>query len=339
MVDATYISFAADDRSYFSITKREIHRIAQQCGISPTRINEIDIIVSELTSNLYKHSVGGGELLAGLFTDDRGCYLEIISIDNGPGFKNTEKMLADGYSSSSTLGHGLGSIKRLSDTFDIYSLSGWGTIILSRVYKEPLPELPLPKSAINFKALVVAKPGEMVSGDGSYFQLTDTGFKILVADGLGHGPQANLAVNEAVKAFKECTETTATETIRYIHQAIKKTRGIVGYVVLYNTTTRTWNAAGVGNIGTKWIGGLNIKPQMCYNGIIGHNIPNTINDTYLKQEEYQQFIACSDGIRSRWTPANLAMINRHDSVMLAAAIYKEFARRTDDMSVVVCKVI
>jgi anti-sigma regulatory factor (Ser/Thr protein kinase) len=338
MVNATHRSFAADDRSYFSIIKKEIHKLAQECGIPEVRINEIDIIVSELTSNLSKHTVGGEEILAGIGQDEQGPYIEIISIDNGPGVRDVEKVMADGYSSASTLGHGLGSIKRLSDTFDIYSQSGWGTIVLSRVYKEPSAPF-IPKSSIICKAVVVAKPGETLSGDGFFFQSTDEGFKIMIADGLGHGPSANHAVNEAVKAFTECTETSAVEIIRYIHKAIKKTRGIVAHIVLYNTTTRSWCGAGVGNIATKWIGGLKTKAQISYNGIIGHNIPTTINDLCLKQEEYQQFISCSDGIRSRWDPTKLAFINRHDSTIQAAAIYKEYARRTDDMSVVICKVI
>ena len=339
MVDATYTSFAADDRSYFSLTRREIHRMAKQCGIPEARLNEIDIIVSELTSNLEKHTIGGGEILAGIFDEDDNCYLEIICIDNGPGFRNIEKMMADGYSSSGTLGQGLGSIKRLSDVFDVYSLAGWGTLVLSRVYKE-VPVIVSPaRGAVIFKPLVVAKPREKVSGDGSFIQRLENGFKVLVADGLGHGPDANHAVNEAVKAFRECTETTAANTIRHLHQAIKTTRGVVANVIFYQAHTRTWCAAGVGNIDTKWIGGLNVKPQMCYNGIVGHNLPNTINDVCLPQQEYQQFIACSDGIRSRWEPTKLPMITRHDPIILAAAIYKEYARRTDDMSVVICKVI
>ena len=46
-------------------------------------------------------------------------------------------MMQDGMSTTNTMGHGLGSIKRLSDTFELYSQPGWGTIILSRIYNEP----------------------------------------------------------------------------------------------------------------------------------------------------------------------------------------------------------
>lgn len=338
MVSATHTSFTADDRSYFSIIKKEIHKLAQECRLPANRINEIDIIVSEITSNFHKHTVGGGELLAGYGKDDQGDYLEIISIDNGPGFRDTDKMIADGYSSSSTLGHGLGSIKRLSDTFDVYSQVGWGTILLSRIYKEPLPAF-VAKNTVDCKGLVVAKPGEAVSGDGYCFYPTTTGFKIMIADGLGHGVHANQAVNEAIQAFKDCAEETVSNTIRYIHQAIRNTRGVVASLTFYNAENRTWSAAGVGNIATKWVGGQNIRNHLSYNGIIGHNIPNTINDIHLSQNDFKQFIACSDGIRSRWDASKYPLIHRHDSMILAAAIYKDYARRTDDMSVIICKTI
>jgi hypothetical protein len=52
MVDATHISFTADDRSYFSLIKKEIHRIATEGGISAIKINALDLIVAEMTSNI-----------------------------------------------------------------------------------------------------------------------------------------------------------------------------------------------------------------------------------------------------------------------------------------------
>src|SRR6202012_41013 len=155
MVDATHISFTADDRSYFSLIKKEIHRIATEGSISTVRINELDLIVAEMTSNLFKYS-DDGELLMGIFANNGNPYVELISIDNGPGMMNPAKMMQDGMSTTNTLGHGLGSMKRLSDTFELYSLMGWGTIVLSRVYSDP--EKARPKNEVNMRPIVVFKP-------------------------------------------------------------------------------------------------------------------------------------------------------------------------------------
>jgi anti-sigma regulatory factor (Ser/Thr protein kinase) len=125
MVDATHISFAANDRSYFSLLKKEIHRRAQEAGLNSARLNELDLVVAEMTSNLFKYS-DDGEILLGVFNNDDSPYVELISIDNGPGMANAARVLQDGFSSSNTMGIGLGSIKRLSDVFELYTQAGLG---------------------------------------------------------------------------------------------------------------------------------------------------------------------------------------------------------------------
>lgn len=334
MVSATHQSFRADDRSYFSILKKEIHKQAVAAGYSAKRVSELDIIVSELTSNLHKHA-GGGELLFSAIASSGEEYLELVSIDNGPGIADVSKMMKDGVSTTNTLGQGLGSIMRLSDHFDIYSQKDWGTVVLSRILKEAGSKK---VNKVDLKAIVVAKQGEILSGDGYYSKLTSEYFKILIADGLGHGAEANKAVNEAVDAFKMCPFHSPSEVIKFIHSSIKNTRGIVGMVVFYNFKTQIWTIAGVGNIALKFINGIGYKNLMSYNGIIGHNIPNSINNQEVLMSDYNLFAACSDGIKSRWESAKYPAINKCDSTILAAAIYKDFARMTDDMSVVIGKI-
>jgi len=338
MVDATHIRFKAADRSYFSIIKRDIHQLAADAGFDNKKLADIDLIISELTSNLHKYATAG-EILAGIFQESGGNqYLEVISIDHGPGLADVQKVMTDGYSTSGTMGIGLGSIKRLSDKFDLYSQKGWGTTVLSRVYARPITDLNQHASAIEIRRLIIAMPGQHTSGDGSYYKRTDSHFKLLVADGLGHGPEANLAVNEAVHAFKSCPYHSPGEILKYIHHSIRKTRGIVAAVVVYDLKTKKWAIAGVGNISSRLSNYMEIKNQMSYNGIVGHNIPNTINDHEALLEDFNQITLCSDGIKSRWENAKYPGILRCDLTIQMAAIYKDFARHTDDMSVVMAKI-
>jgi anti-sigma regulatory factor (Ser/Thr protein kinase) len=334
MVDATHISFAADDRSYFSLIKKKIHQIATEGGIDPVRINQLDLIVAEMTSNLYKYS-DDGELLMGVFQNGGNPYVELISIDNGPGMMNPARMMQDGVSTTNTLGHGLGSMKRLSDTFELYSQIGWGTIALSRVYNQP--EKASVQNNVTMRPIVVYKPGEKTSGDAYAFKKTDKYAKIMLADGLGHGPEANTAVNEAAAAFKIFPDYSPTETIRFIHSVIKKTRGAVINIIGYDYSRKVWTSAGVGNIAVRMFGPVSFKNQMSYNGIVGHNIPNTMNDQEYAADEFNQVMLCSDGIKTRIDLARYPMMYKYDLTILAAAIYKDHARRNDDMSVVIAK--
>ncbi len=334
MVDATHISFAANDRSYFSLLKKEIHRRAQEAGINQPRTNEIDIIVSEMTSNLFKYG-DDGEILMGVFENNGSPYIELISIDNGPGIANPTRMMQDGVSTTNTMGCGLGSIKRLSDVFELYSLVGWGTIVLSRIYNEP-PKL-RDKSDLFIRPIVVAKPGETVSGDGFVVKKTDKYIKMMLADGLGHGPEANKAVNEAASMFKIFPDYSPTETLRFIHSSIKKTRGAVINIIGYDLDAKAWSSTGIGNIAVRMMGPAGFRNHMSYNGIVGHNIPNTMNDQQYLAEGYNMTVLCSDGIKTRWDMLKYPQMYKYDQSVLAAAIYKDHARRNDDMSVVVAK--
>jgi anti-sigma regulatory factor (Ser/Thr protein kinase) len=337
MVDATHLSFVASDRSYFSILKKEIHVKAVEAGFNEQKVGVLDIILAEMTSNLHKYA-NDGELLMGIFENNGQPYIELISIDNGPGMNDPQKMMTDGYSTTNTLGHGLGSIKRLSDYFDLYSQKGWGTIVLSRIYKNTPEGSAHSPNQVEIRPVIVAKPGEKTSGDGYYVKHTDHHTKLLVADGLGHGPHANFAVNEAVSAFKSCPYHSPVEILRYLHTAIKKTRGMVATVVVFDMQLKKITIAGIGNIAAKLFNSMSGKGHLSYNGIVGHNIPNTMNDQEMNFSDYQQLMMCSDGIKSRWDVSKYNGINRCDLTIQAAAIYKDFARRTDDMSVIAGKI-
>ena len=67
MVDATHIRFAASDRSYFSGIKKDIRNHVEEAGFEDKKLGDLDLIASEMTSNLHKYAKDG-ELLLGLFT-------------------------------------------------------------------------------------------------------------------------------------------------------------------------------------------------------------------------------------------------------------------------------
>ena len=336
MVNRTHVAFKADDRSYFAILKKEIHSIAVGANFPDAKVGELDIIVAELVSNLVKHA-GGGQLLVKL-TEESGVQgIELISIDDGPGMTDVSRMVADGVSTKNTLGQGLGAMKRLSDVFQVYSQKDWGTIILIRLYKESLPRFKK-TPAEEIRSVEVSKPGETSCGDGFYFTTTKDHIKIFLGDGLGHGPEAARAVMEAGKAFLDCTDTDPKEIIGYINSEVKKTRGLVGTVAVFDLRTKKWRICGVGNISTKIMSPANGKNLMAYNGIIGLNVPRTLNCHEVDYEKGQHIIMCSDGIKSKWDTIKYAAIQRYDASVLSAALIKDFARLTDDMSVAVCKI-
>lgn len=340
-MDNAFISYLIEDRSYVSYIKREIHNGSVRAKFSETKVAEIDIVVSEITSNLVKHA-GSGEFLYRINTSESDITIELISIDNGPGMADTAKMIKDGASTTQTLGQGLGAIHRLSNIAQVYSRPGWGTIVYSMIHeKQRRDEIvtPLVKGLlVSISALCIAKAREKVCGDGYRIRHLASGVMVFFADGLGHGPLAKDAVDAAGELFMNCTETDPVSIIRKLHENIRKTRGLVGTVTVLDTKTNKLFFCGVGNIHSRFYTGIESKTLMSYNGTIGLNIPNSVNASHISLEKNQHLILCSDGIQTRWDLSRYPGIFKLNTMVLAASIYKDFTRRNDDASVLIVKI-
>ncbi|MDB5253128.1 MAG: putative anti-sigma regulatory factor, serine/threonine protein kinase [Flaviaesturariibacter sp.] len=336
MVSRIHACLKVADRSYFAIIKKEVHALALSAGFSEGRTGEIDIVVAEMVTNLVKHG-GGGELLVKLVEQNGQPGIEILSVDNGPGMTDVTRMVADGVSTKNTLGQGLGAMKRLSDTFQVYSQKDWGTVILCRLFLEPVQRFVKPPP-FDIRSVLIPKPGEQACGDGFSFLPTADGVRLFLGDGLGHGPEAEKAVRTALDAFERCEEESPTDIIRYINGEVKKTRGLVGTAAVYKSAERKWLLCGVGNIATRFISVTNVKSYTAYNGIIGLNVPTTMKSQEIPHEAGQQIVMCSDGLKSKWDTFRFPAIFRYDLSILATSLLKDFARHTDDMSVAICKI-
>jgi hypothetical protein len=247
--------------------------------------------------------------------------------------------MKDGTSTTKTLGQGLGAIGRLSDFFQVYTQDKWGTVMYSKALLEPLTTLAVrPKKGLNAKCLSVCMPGEKVCGDGWHIKKKDGNTLIFIGDGLGHGEYAHEAVQKAIEAFKECESTDPVDILRFMHQKVKKTRGLVGTVAVVNHSSKEWRISGIGNITTRVYDGLLSKNCMSHNGIIGLNVPGTLTNYTIDAELYPNIVMYSDGLRSRVDILKYPLLLKYDPSVIAGCLYKDNARKTDDMTVLVGKV-
>lgn len=340
-MDKVFTSYHIEERSYVSYIKRQIHNEVLHKNFTEQRVGEIDIIVSELTSNLIKHA-GRGELLYRIFNspDRADSVFEIICLDKGPGIADINKVMADGISTTKTLGQGIGAIKRLSSISQLYSLPGWGTIHYSMVtsHKDLYASKP-PTIDIDTRALCVCKPREIVSGDGYFIKRTDNEVRIFFGDGLGHGEHAKEAVDRASDFFFECNDKEPEDILRQMHEKVRRTRGLVACIAILDKKTSEWRLCGVGNILGRMHTGLQYKNYMAYNGIVGLNMPSSLKHSAFPAECNQHLIMCSDGISTRWMLSKYPSILKYDNIVLAAALYKDFSRGNDDSSILIAKVV
>jgi serine/threonine-protein kinase RsbT len=100
--------------------------LATKAALSIVEQTKIVTAASELARNTFVHG-GGGVVLLEAFEDGARRGLRLTFTDKGPGIADVGRALADGYTTGSGLGLGLGGAKRLSNEFELSSAPGQGT--------------------------------------------------------------------------------------------------------------------------------------------------------------------------------------------------------------------
>ena len=114
----------------------QVKKNLRQLGLTPEIIRRVSIAMYEGEINMVIHAGGG---VADVIVNED--YIEIILEDHGPGIKNIEQAMQEGFSTAPdtirSLGFGAGmglpNMKRYSDTMNITSQVGEGTTVIMRV--------------------------------------------------------------------------------------------------------------------------------------------------------------------------------------------------------------
>lgn len=104
--------------------------LAARLGFSDADSVLIATAISEIARNILEYARSGVMHFRVLQAPRKG--LEIKAEDHGPGIKDLDLAMRDGYSSSGGLGLGLPGAKRLMDDFSISSAPGSGTTVVMR---------------------------------------------------------------------------------------------------------------------------------------------------------------------------------------------------------------
>jgi len=329
---------AVEDASQVAATRRAALALANQIGFSEEGAGRAALVASELATNLAKHAKGG-EILFRAIRQHGGAGapegLEILAIDRGPGMADVGRARQDGYSTAGSLGHGLGSIERQSDFFQTYSQPS-GTVAVAELWSERQAVAPR-KPPYQIGAVLVAHPGEEVSGDAWGWTMRDDRFAILLADGLGHGLSAHDAAAAAIDVFYRNHEDSPSRVIGDVHAALRSTRGAAVAMVAVDTARSVAHFCGLGNIGALVISSDGSRHGMVsQNGTAGH-VASRIHEFSYPVPSGSMIVMFSDGLTSHWDVAPYpGLTPRHPSI-IAGVLYRDFNRRRDDVTVVVAK--
>lgn len=326
------IALTVQDQSQVSETRRRATEVAERQGFGDADAGRVALVATELATNIIKHG-GGGEILVGTFGEGSDSGVELIAIDKGSGIANVVASLADGYSTAGTAGKGLGAVVRQSHFVDMASWPGNGTALLARLKRGQPGEDATDSSRIG--AVSVPKSGEEVCGDSWGVAIGPEETTLLVADGLGHGPEAAEASVEAVRLFHRFNGHRVPVLLDYIHGGLRATRGAAVSVARFQSWSGKMIYSGVGNVAGVIASNGELRRMVSMPGTAGHNARK------IQAFEYPfasgLVILHSDGIASSWTLDRYPNLAARHPTLIAAVLYRDLTRHSDDATVLVAK--
>lgn len=363
----THRSFEIGDASSVAYVRRGAAEAARIAALTETDAGRLAIVLTEAATNILKHA-GHGEMLVRAL---EGA-VELIALDSGPGMTNVGAALTDGHSTAGTPGTGLGAIRRLSNQFAVYSQPGTGTVLRAFVQRSGGNAAHAAFTGPEIGAVCVPYPGEEVCGDGWQAQADQSGLTLALADGLGHGAEAHVAAAAALDVLRRRAGLAPAALMELSHAALRPTRGAALALVRIDLARGALAFCGTGNISAvaygagrpaerrptegrpidsrasasaghthRPAGAVTPSARECYqlvsrNGIVGHTMRGT-QEFELTWGENALLVLHSDGIGTRWDLAAWPGLANQPAVVIAAVLYRDFARRRDDATVVVVR--
>ena len=319
---------AVTDPSSVGQARRTALLTAQRLGMDETKAGELALLAAEVSRNVLVHAGGGEVIIIGL-KHDEGALGRILALDRGPGIPDVARAMADGFSTSGTLGGGLGGMKRIASGLEVFT-ARTGTVVLVELGKDSHVD------GLQIAGMAVPYPGEQVCGDAWAYHDSPERMLTMIVDGLGHGWAAAEAAQEAIATFHARIQCTPGEILSYMHDALRKTRGAVAGIAEIRPKQRMVTFVGIGNITAVLLSPVKSQSLMSHNGTLG-SIASRIQAFHFEWKPDSLLILHSDGLQTRWDLSNYAgLLSRHPAI-IGALLLRDFRRQRDDASVVVVK--
>lgn len=322
---ACHARIPVDHATRVGEARRHAAETAHKAGLDEVQAGRLALVVTELGTNLLRHAKHGELLIAGR---PHAGDVEVIALDRGPGIADLPRSLGDGFSTGGTPGTGLGAVRRLADAFDIHSSVPQGTVVVARVGTGVRD-----RGAFRVAGISIAAPGETLCGDAWAVEVDAGVARVVVADGLGHGPEAAAASTEAMAVFHEEGRLGLRELLQAMHTRLRTTRG-AAVSIFRAERDGTLRSAAAGNVIARLISGVSDRTLLGQHGTVGVQI-RTPQETSLPWPEHAVLVVYSDGIESRWQPELIVPVLGRDPALAAALLLREHCRGRDDATVVV----
>ncbi len=250
-----------------SVARHCAGQMAGELGFPAQRQAEVRLMASELAQNHLDHGTVGGMLrLAGLFFGDTPR-MTIASMDRGPGIRSVESVLRSGTDhprSSTGLGAGLGSIRRLADRFFICSgttapfgcphvrgFSRRGTMIVVHCWPGGRePDFFTAHGGLEMGGLVAPRSETAPCGDNIFVRGDARLVRIVIVDspGVGSGGEATRRIGARLREIE--LVWPPDQVLEFLRPVLPAETAILAFCL--DRLQQAVSCSGIGNIGA-WL--------------------------------------------------------------------------------------
>ena len=323
-----------DDSSQVLLRSR-LRAVSRRMGFREVVRERLEVVANELMSNQLKHA-GGGFVQLWEVRAPRPA-LDLFGLDYGPGIGDLQSALAEGHSTVGTLGRGLGTIHRLADRAECFTVpesaaGSWqGMAVWARFYPDTQPAEPErahPEVGLYLRAY------QDRPANGDCLCLSETGegrLRWLHLDGLGHGEQAADAVSGVADLV--AGDHPPSTIMGLVGRRLRGTRGAVAALGEVDPASRQGLLLGIGDVAAYRVDNRSRQHYPFPPGVLGQTREaKPGQEVDLAVAPGTTLVTASDGIRGRWEPAGFPGLFRLHPQLVAFFLGHVMGRATDDRS-------
>ncbi|WP_329114309.1 SpoIIE family protein phosphatase [Streptomyces sp. NBC_01465] len=321
------VQIRIDHYSAVHLAAAAARRTALEHGLPGALPDRAAVVASELAGNLANHAQDGSVYIQPL---PLHAGVEILAVDRGPGMADPELCLTDGFTTTGTMGSGLGAVRRIATELSVRTKPGIGTLISARL-TAPSAGTGAERRVRSFGALCLPAEGEEECGDAWGLAETDGDRTAAVIDGLGHGPPAAEAAQAALRAFHRDPGKPLANVMAAMNRSLRRTRGAA--VGLLRQRDGETEFCSVGNVRAHFVTPDGVRSRFGGQpGVVGLNMPLPRTER-LATDRDATLVVHSDGINSRWSHDPSPFLLRLPPPLLAGALAHGHRRVRDDATV------